>query len=128
MFCFLDKANATVVSDKEKDQIVGARPSPARSKDQPTLHQFVTPVRKRKRNKEKGESPQTPQTSSPSALTPTVDTASTGTPKLMPGKGSPGMDFALKCMILYLATIKAFYPFDKTWHSIFIYLSNSNVE
>ena len=90
-----DKVNLTVVNDKEKEQAVATKPSPARSKDQPTLHQFVTPIRKRKRSVEKGESPQTPLSQPPSILTPISNSPSTGTPKAVPVKGSTGSSLCI---------------------------------
>ena len=89
-----DRTSLTVVNDKEKEQTVATKPSPARSKDQPTLHQFVTPIRKRKRSVEKGESPQTPLSQPPSILTP-ISNSPTGTPKAVPVKGSTGINLCI---------------------------------
>ena len=96
-FCTAGKANGAMANEKEKEQIATARPSPARTtKDQPTLHQFVTPIRKRKRSIEKGESPQTPPSRTPSTSTPTQSTPSGGTPKMIPGKGTPSKNHCRK--------------------------------
>ena len=89
------KANGTMANDKETEQVVTARPSPARTKDQPTLLQFVTPIRKRKRSIEKGKSPQTPPPRTPSTPTSTQCTPSASAPKMIPGKGTPSKDYYL---------------------------------
>lgn len=76
MSVFSDKSSVVDASEKEKEQNANTRPSSAPAKDQATLHQFVTPVRKRKRNQVNRGSPHTPPTRSPLSKTPNGKMAS----------------------------------------------------